>query len=826
MRAIHFNQEWYVRKGVADPFAAIFSQPEKLRQVMLPHDAMIEEERNPDCISRNQSGFYPACSYTYTKEFPVPGEWKDRQHLLEFEGVMSKAFVYLNGEFMATHKYGYSGFTIDLSPRLLYGEKNTLKVIAVNQEQASRWYPGSGIYRDVVLWQGGQAYIVPEKTRITTEILEQDYAVLGIECTIKNTEQAVKRVRLCGQIMSEDGNRAAKIESFVVLDAQETVVTKMHVSVDSPKVWDTEQPTLYTCRLMLYEGESLLDEAEEEFGIRMLQLDARKGLRLNGKGVKLRGACIHHDNGIIGAASLYQAEEFRMRQLKEAGFNSIRSAHHPAGKALLKACDRVGILVMDELSDMWNEPKNCNDYAIDFPDEWEQEVERMVAKDYNHPCVVLYSTGNEIPEIGRNSGAVMNRRIAACFRREDPTRYVNSSISGFLAVSHRMQEYANVTQEYEAKVQEQMEQASGDAEGSEGLNQAMGAAQQQMLDAFAVSPVLTDCVEPVASEVDVVGYNYLTARHVLEHELHPDRVVVGSETYPPEISRLWKIVEENPHVIGDFTWTGYDYLGEAGIGIYHYDAERTEQGWYPDRLAYAGDIDLNANRRPVSYLREIVYGLRKEPYLIAERVDKSGKKCDINNWKYKDTIHSWTFTGYEEQETKVHILSGCEEVELFLNGESLGRKKVGEREAYTASYRLQYQPGELMAVGYIQDREVGRDILRTAQKAVGFRVQVHHQTLKAGGEGIAFMIADLTDEAGIWNRWEKKEVTVSVEGAGTLYGFGSADPSWEGSYQDNVAATYDGRVMAAVRSGMSAEKIQVAFTAEGCEPMQVELTVV
>ena len=825
MRAINFNDGWYIRNGVADPFSAIFGQQEEQKAVILPHDAMIEEEREQGCASKSQSGFYPAKSYTYTKEFFVPDEWRERQQLMEFEGVMSKAFVYLNGEFVASNKYGYSGFTIDLSPRLVYGEKNTLKVIAVNQDQASRWYPGSGIYRDAVLWQGGQTYIVPGKVRITTEYMEPEYAVLKIECTIKNTQAFPVRLRLCGEVLEADGGVIAKVESFVALGAQEEAVTQMRVTVSGAKAWDVENPILYQCRLALYDKEELSDEALEEFGIRTLQLDARNGLRINGKKVKLRGACIHHDNGIIGAATLYQAEEFRMMQLKKAGFNSIRSAHHPAGKALLRACDRHGILVMDELSDMWNEPKNCNDYAIDFSNDWEQEVKRMVAKDYNHPCVVLYSTGNEIPEIGRASGAEMNRKIAACLRKEDPTRYVNSSISGFLAVTHRMQEFAAAMQEY-SQANEQMEQAPESAGGSESLNNAMGAAGEQMLDAFSVSPILTECIEPVASEVDVVGYNYLTARHVLEHELHPDRIVVGSESSPPEIPRLWKIVEENPHVIGDFTWTGYDYLGEAGIGIYHYDTDRTEQGWYPDRLAYVGDIDLNANRRTISYLREIAYGLRKEPYLAVERVDKYGKKCAMNNWKYKDTIHSWTFHGYENRETQVHILSGCDEVELFLNGESLGRKKVGEQEPYTVSYRLNYLPGELIAVGYVEGKEAGRDVLRTAMAASKFQILVHNQRLKAGGQEIAFLIVDLTDKEGIWNRFEEKEVTVSLEGAGILCGFGSANPSCEGSYQNQTAATYDGRIMAAVRSGMEAGKIMVTFTAGDCEPQQVELTVV
>ena len=825
MKAECFNLGWKIRAGVAEPFDAIFApQGMKGEDVILPMDAMILEKRDENCRSKKQSGFYPAKTYTYTKEFEVPQDWKEGTQILEFEGIMSKAMVFLNGNHIATHKYGYSSLFVDLTPHLLYGKKNILKVISYNTELGSRWYSGSGIYRDVVLWQGGSTCIMPEQLRITTEKIQDSYAVLRLDYPLNHMARQSERLSVIFEIKNKDGAVVRKDEQIVYAEPGMNENLFNRFTVDEPMLWDTENPNLYTVCVLVKEGEKILDICEETFGIRTLELDAKNGLRMNGKATKLRGACIHHDNGIIGATTLYKAEEFRIRKLKEAGFNSIRSAHNPASKALLHACDKWGMLIMDELSDMWNEPKNESDFAFDFAETWKDEIARLVAKDYNHPSVVLYSAGNEIPEIGRQSGAVMNQKLVAELRKKDATRFVTCSISGFLAVADHMGEYAAGMEAAQEQPKER-KQDTKESGGSEELNSMMGATERQMMDVFSVSPVLNECIEPVEAQLDVVGYNYLTARHEYEHTLHPDRVIIGSETYPPEIPQLWKIVMRNPYVIGDFSWTGYDYLGEAGIGVYHYDSDRTDQGWYPDRLAYVGDIDINGNRRTISYLREISYGLRKAPYLVVERVEKQGHKVDKNNWKYVDSIHSWTFPGYEGIVTKVHILSGYGEVELFLNDKSLGRKKVGENGEYTATYELAYEAGVLRAVAYEDDRIVAEDLLTTAEAPTKVKMELSDKSLRAGGEDLCFVTIDLMDQADCWSRFEAREVSIQVKGAGSLLGFGSANPSCEGSYQDTKALTYDGRIMAAIRSGMAAGEIEITVEAEGCEPEKCTIKV-
>ena len=340
----------------------------------------------------------------------------------------------------------------------------------------------------------------------------------------------------------------------------------------------------------------------------------------------------------------------------------------------------------------------------------------------------------------------------------------------------------------------------------------MGKTEQEMLDSFATSPILTRCVEEVACELDVVGFNYLTARHAPEKEWHPGRVIVGSETYPTEIARLWKIVKNNPHVIGDFSWTGYDYLGEAGIGIFHYNAQSNAQGWYPDRLAYTGDIDISAYRRPVSYLREIVYGLRTQPYLAVFRPEHEGETFDKNSWKYHDAVESWTFAGYKGKNVRVLVLSPSDEVELRLNGKSVGRKEIGTEEAFTAIFSVPYMPGTLEAVAYTDGKQSGSFSLKTAGAPAQLLVWASKQKLPAGEQGVAFITCELADRDGIVNRAEKREVTACVEGEGSLLGFGSANPSSEEGYQDRIAMFYDGRVIAAVRAGKSAGKCVVTFT--------------
>ncbi len=825
-----WNDAWRVATPSASPLMEMMTGGGAADDlIQLPHDAMIHEKRTQTTKNAHQTGFYPGGVYTYTKKFEAPADWKDKTVLIEFEGVYANARVFINEDYAGGHPYGYTNFYVRADDFLRYSEVNEIKVVANNSaEPNSRWYSGSGIYRNVNILIGDMLHIKEDGVRVTTTDIEPGSSVIVVDTTIVN--QGTSRREFCLQvhIFDQDGVIAAEDTIPVTAFAGEQVPCRQRLRVDEPKLWNVDTPYLYRCEVKLVEKDQAVDAETVAFGIRKLSLDAKHGLRINGQTVKLRGACIHHDNGIIGACTLERAEERRCQQLKAAGFNCIRSSHHPVSKAMLDACDREGMLVMDELFDFWTRSKNSNDYAQLFADYWQKDAAQMVGKDYNHPSVILYSTGNEIQEAGTAKGAQTSRKIADYIRQLDDTRYITNAINGLLAGMSRMGEIiADITGMTPEQMAAMMaSQSSGSNAGSDGVNSASGMLIGPMADAMAVNHILTDMIAETEGTMDVCGYNYLTARHVMERKDNPNRVVLGTETLPADIVRLWKIVKENGHVIGDMTWTGYDYLGEAGIGIFYYDGRMGFMSNWPSNVAYIGDIDIIGTRRPISYYREIVYGLRKDPYIAVERLNHYGETPNKTAWMWKDNIASWTWNGYEGKPAKVDVLADADEVELFLNGKSLGRKPAGEANEYAASYELTYEPGELKAVSYKSGSIVGSCVLASAGEQVELAVSADRNEIKADGADLSYILVSLKDAEGRQNLQAKKTVTVSVAGAGTLQGFGSAYPDTERSYDDTTWETYDGYVLAAVRSTMEAGEITVTFTADGCEAKTVKIQTV
>lgn len=821
-----WNADWEFIKGAPSLMSALMGGQEKKEIVQLPHDAMVHEERTPDTQNGTQTGYWPGGYYTYTKHLYAPKEWQDKTVILEFEGVYAQAMVYVNGNLAQTQLYGYSNFYVVLDKYLEYDQDNEIQVLADNDvEKNSRWYSGSGIYRDVNLLIGDRIYIPADGVKISTPVVQEAYSVVEIAVQVKNLFRRKEKIMVESTILF-DGSVVAQDRSHVTMFTEAEEEVHQRICLMDAKLWDCDHPNLYQCVIKIYAGEDVLDEVQEHFGIRKLELDAEHGLRINGVQVKLRGTCIHHDNGIIGATTLEAAEERRCRQMKEAGFNSIRSAHHPMSKAMLNACDKYGMLVMDELTDMWTKHKNPNDHATHFLEHVDTEVKRMVQKDFNHPCVILYSAGNEIPDLGTPRGAQINRHICNLFHRLDASRYTTNAINGMLALGAKMGLIVQDLMAQEA-AEKAAKQAAGEQEeeGASALNSMMGLMVGDMADKLACHPIMTETIEESCQAMDITGLNYLTGRHELEKQLHPNKTVLGTETFPADIVRLWDIVERNDHVLGDFTWTGYDYLGEAGCGTFYYDGTQNFNGVYPDRIAYIGDINIIGYRRPISYLREIVFGLRKEPYIAVERVDKYGMEHSQTAWMLKDNVSSWTWPGYEGKPANVDVYSDADEVELILNGRSLGRKPAGKANGFTAFYEMTYEPGELVAVSYNDGVETGKYVLQTAGNEVELAVTCEGQNLKADGEDLAFVTVKLSDKNGVENIFAEKEVTVSVEGAGTLQGFGNADPRAVGSYDDTTWKTFDGEVMAVIRAGREAGEIRVTFTADDCEPKTVTITV-
>ncbi|CCH87627.1 Glycoside hydrolase [Modestobacter italicus] len=794
MRRTPFTAGWQTRRH-ANSFAEMVGAAAPWQDVTLPHDATLAEPR--DAAHGAGPGYFPGGVYEYRKAFAVPADAADQRWVLEFEAVYRRAMVYVNGSLAAHWASGYTGFAVPLDDHLRYGEENEVRVVC-RAGQDSRWYAGSGITRPVHLVVGPLLHIAPDGVRVTTVDADRDLAVVEVLTTVVNDRPRLATAEAVTELRGPDGAVVAADRTPVTVRPGEPAVVRQRLVVRDPALWGPGAPALHTATVTLADG----DAETVTFGIRTLAVDPVRGLRVNGEPVLLRGACLHSDNGVLGAATIDRADERRVELLQAAGINALRSAHNPMSRALLEACDRLGVLVMDELTDMWTESKSDLDAALDFPEWWQCDVAAMVAKDVNHPSVVMYSIGNEIPEVATPHGALWSRRLAEEVRRLDPSRLVTNGVNGMLAV---------------------IGEAAAQAEG--GIN-TMLADMGGFMRELAASELVGRRTAESFAVLDVAGLNYMDARYEADRETFPNRVVVGSETFANEIDRLWRLVQDHPHVIGDFTWTGWDYLGEAGIGRTA-DAEDPSAGAfgapYPWLLAWCGDIDVTGHRRPASFYREVVFGLRSDPYLAVVRPERSGRETVATPWAWSDSVGSWAFAGAEGTPVTVEVYSDADEVELLLDGRSLGTAKAGEAHRFRAEFTVPWAPGELTAVARSGGAETGRCSLRSADGPVRLTAAVDRDAVRADDTDLAYVDLALTDAAGTVALGVDREVTVTVAGPGVLAGFGSAAPATEESYLDDVHTTFDGRALAVVRP-TGAGTITVTASAPGCA--DVTLTVV
>ncbi|MBY0217810.1 glycoside hydrolase family 2 protein [Paenibacillus illinoisensis] len=801
MIRISFNQDWTV-----GPHSGFFNMApdQQPKKITLPHDAMISLSRNMNALSGGKKAYFPDGTYEYAKSFFVPEEYKEKRVTFEFEGVYMNAMVYINGDFAGQHPYGYSNFYIKADPFLKYGEKNEIKVIARSNDD-SRWYTGTGIYRNTKWIIANLIHYSLDGIRITTSDSSNERATVNIATVVENEGFNAQATQVLTEIVDVEGNIVATDISPLTALAGEHTVVRQRLSIKTPQLWSVDTPYLYTCKSRLINGEKTLDEESNTFGIRALSLNTETGLAINGKPFKLRGACIHHDNGIIGAVTIDRAEERRIEILKEAGFNAIRSSHQPVSKAMLSACDRLGMLVVDESFDVWTNTKSDYDYALYFSTWWEKDIEAMVNKNFNHPSVILYSIGNEIKETGSAHGAAWGRRLAEKIRNMDPTRYVMNSINGFVSVMDKL-----------SQLMEQKQ--AGD------VNTVMANAGDMIKYVQSLDFVKEATAESFAT-VDIAGYNYAENLYTVDSERFPNRVICGSETFPKDIANNWKLVKGNGQVIGDFTWTGWDYLGESGLGRVEYGEASTghgASGAFPWLTAHCGDIDIIGHRRPVSYYREIVFGLRKEPYIAVQRPAYYGEKPAMMPWSWSDSVSSWSWQGFEGKPVKIEVYSDAEELELIINGTVIGRAPVGEECGFKAEFDTVYQHGELVAVAYTDGKEVGRTFLTSAGSELRLQVELDRTQIKADDSDLAFVQISLVDDKGILNPLADRRVSVTVTGSGVLQGLGSANPKNEESYASSTHSTYDGQVLAVIRPE-EAGSINVLIEAEGCESRCVQI---
>ncbi|MFI9172501.1 glycoside hydrolase family 2 protein [Streptomyces lincolnensis] len=815
-----FNTDWNYRRKVT-PFQELGGAAgSPWTSVTLPHDALITTERHAQAPGGHTNGYFNGGAFEYRKTFTVSEQDRGKLMFLEFDGVYRDAVVTVNGALAGRHAFGYSRFVVRIDPYLRFGGDNEIGV-SCRAHLDSRWYTGCGIYRDVRLIVKNPAHLAVDGVRITTPDVDEAIAITEIAARVQNASAVTTTLRVSAVITDDEGAEVARGKAPVTLLPADAETVRLRLPVDRPRRWSADTPTRYFARVELTDGDRVVDETVVPFGIRTVRADARRGLRVNGVEVKLRGACLHGDNGPLGAAAIGRAEERKIELLKAAGFNAIRSSHHPASSALLDTCDRLGMYVMDEAFDIWTQGKSDFDYSADFSQWWERDLEAMVAKDFNHPSVIFYSIGNEIPETGTPDGGRWSRRLAEKLRALDGTRLVTNGINGFVSVLDLV--LGGMAQQREAA--RSTDAAAGEQGG--GVNGMMNAFGE-MMGRIVSSPMVTERTEESFAALDVAGMNYGESRYGLDSDLFPDRVIVGTETWPTVIDRNWDLVKKHPHVIGDFTWTGLDYLGETGIGVVKYaGAEDGGQGFstvYPGLSAYCGDLDLVGHRRPVSYYREIVFGMRTEPYIAVRRPEHHGCPIAVSTpWAWSDCVSSWSWPGFEGAPVHVEVYADADEVELLLDGEPIGLCAVGTERAFRADFEVLYQAGELVAVARRNGEVVGRTSLVTATGPTRLSLTADRDKVRVGTRDLAFVTITLTDESGTVPNATDREVRVTVSGAGVLQGLGSGAPVTEETFNGPARHTYDGRALAVIRP-TGAGTIVLEAQAEGCPPARLTLT--
>ena len=766
--------------------------------VDLPHDFTIGTETYPEAPSGASSGYYNGGYGNYSKKIEIPEEWAGNTVLVEFDGVYNNATVSYGENIAAQHPYGYTPFHADLTPYMIPGKARELTVTVNNTAQPnSRWYSGSGIYRHVDLLVGGPVHIAPWGIFAYTERVENGTAYVMTEVTVKNETAKPENVRVAVHMADAAQKRALHIEP----GASATV--RIRLIVENAQLWDIDSPNLYTVSAAVEDLEgNVLDTDETSFGVRTISVDVKNGFMLNGRTVKLKGGCVHHDNGMLGAASFYDSEYRKFSLMKQGGFNAIRCAHNPPSRDMLRVCDEIGMLVMDEAFDMWAMEKTPNDYHLHFNDWWKRDMEAFITRDRNHPCIVMWSTGNEIVERGGLSdGYRLAQELADYARKLDPTRPIANAVCSM---------WSGLSPEDAEKLREEREKA------------AKSGGTQNMTTPF-MDEIWGKYTEAFAAPLDVMGYNYLDARYAADGERYPDRVICGTESFPLDIDIIWHEVKRLPYVIGDFTWTGFDYLGEAGIGKADYtepgapadpDAGASHVSAYPWRLANDSDLDICGFDRPQLHYRRIVWD-SGETFIAARDPKNYGKVEHVSRWGWPVCENHWNWDGCEGKMTTVDVYSAAEEVELILNGKSLGKKPAGEANRFIAKFDLPYEPGTLTAISYIGGSEVSRDEVTTAGRPAALRVTADKTAIAADGQSLAFVVAEIVDENG--RRVPNAEVKccAKASGAGSLAAFGIAKPATTENYTAGSFTSHEGRVMAIVRGGWENGEINVEISAEG-----------
>jgi beta-galactosidase len=778
------------------------------RMVNLPHDWSIEgrpEKSNPAGAG---GGFFPAGIGWYRKSFSVPADWRGKRVSVEFDGVYRDATVYLNGHKLGNHPYGYTSFAFDLTSNLNFAGQNLLAVRVDNSAQPnSRWYSGSGIYRHVRVVVTDSTHVAHWGVFVTTPKASEVAATVSIQTEVANESDQSTGITVKTTLYDRAGHEAGTKESPLTIAPGKQIEAVQTITVANPALWSPASPALYHAVSRIIRDGKAVDQVTTPFGIRSLAWSAEKGLLLNGTAIKLTGGSVHHDNGPLGAAAFDRAEERKAELLKAAGHNAVRTAHNPPSPALLDACDRLGLLVLDESFDTWESHKVKFDYGTNFDTWWRRDVSSLVLRDRNHPSVVIWGIGNEIPDLELERGRILGKQIADQVRSLDSTRPITLAFPG-----------------------------------------------------MTTGPI----AEAVFSQLDITGYNYnILPTYESDHRQQPKRLMLTTESFPANAFPLWKISQDNPFVIGDFTWTAMDYLGESGIGAWSYGtpeqakmavqiidgiinssaADKTLLGMasgvdmaaasesavdpiikstmeavfpgFPWHAAACGDLDLTGFRKPQSYYRDIVWNGGDRVYATVRFPEPGGKKIIAVGWAIYPTLPTWSWPGQEGKELQVEVYSGAEKVRLYLNDKLIGEKPTGRDQEFKATFSVPYTSGTLKAVGMRGDRAVAESVLATVGNAAALRVTADRTVVQADGQDLSYLVVEAVDANGRLQPHADQELQFSLSGPGVIAAVGNGDAQDGASYQGDRRKLFQGRALVVVRTTKQSGPIAVKASTPG-----------
>lgn len=768
------DQGWRFIATEAHGAAASTWDDSSWRQVDLPHDWSIEGKTDPTAPAEGGGGFFPTGIGWYRKTFSAPEAWRGRSVRIEFDGVYRESEVWLNGQSLGRRPSGFAQFTYSLTPHLRVGADNVIAVRVDNSGQPnSRWYAGSGIYRHVRIVVADPIHLEPDGVFVATTLFNADAAELKISVEIRNETPSPRAIVVETRILDPQGRNVATVRATGEAAASASLPLVVTARIPRPQAWSPESPVLYRAVSRVLADDRETDRHEQAFGVRTVRVSAARGFELNGQPLKLVGGNVHDDSGPLGTAAFDRAEERRAEQLKAAGFNAVRTAHNPPAPAFLAACDRLGLLVIEDAFDGWKRKKLAHDYSQSF-DEWSlRDFDAMVRRDRNHPSVVLWGVGNEPYERGAASGAEIARTLATRARELDSTRPVTAAINGM--------------------------GKGGDWHAT----------------------------DPVFAALDVAGYNYETARHADDHARLPNRVIAFTESYISETFANWAVVHDQPYVIGDFVWSAIDYLGESGIGRVFPPNETLRQHWegshFPWHGAACGEIDFTGWRKPASHYRAIVWDRGERLFAAVRLPTPDDAPWRPTNWAPEPLLDSWTWPGHEGQALQVEVFSRYDAVRLYLNDKLLGEQPTTRAQQFKTAFAVPYAPGTLRVAGVQAGREMETFALTTADASSRIRLTADRSTLTADGQDLAFINVEITDAAGRLVPSAQDSLTYTLTGPGVLAAIGSADLTSTETYRANPRRAFQGRALVVARTQSTAGAIILTATAPGLETATVAL---